>query len=666
MTTIPHDPAAAGSHAGGLAARALARLARVLEIYSEAAVRVARVLCAAAVVLVIMALAGNVFTRNVLGYSLFGAEEAARFAYLWAIWMGVSLAVKRGAVTVISFVADAGGPLWRRAVRTFSGGSLAALLLYACWRSTEYATGPLANVGQTPALEIAWFYPIVSMTVGYYFITLHYAHALAEGAARLAAEGRATTARVVGTGLLGGAAVAGLVWLTSWGLLQLGASPLIALMVFFVTLTLAGTPIIFMLSVVGVIGTRPEFLGLSFYPNPNDLFPFTVTQGAMGLTGGGELLVILMFLVTAEVLNASGMSARLISFAAALVGHLRGGMAYVSQLTSALVSGISGSAQADAAIMTPILVPAMEREGYRRDVAAAVVAGASIKGPIGPISVMFIVYGAIVTGPAGASIQKLLLSGVLAELLLLLFQSATVYIVVRRMGFLEKRRFAGMRQVGRTGLVALPVLFVPFVILGGIFSGIFTPTESASIAAVVAIFMGFFWYASVSPRQLPGVLVLAGIEAGIVMLLLGDSAILAQALFLDRFGESLEALFTGLTDNKYVFLLVVNLILLVVGIFLEPLPALYILGPFLAPVAVLEFGVDPVQFGLIMVFNLVLGLLTPPLGLVLFLVSSIAKVSVERLSVMVLPWLGVSVVVLFLVTYLPSEIVLALSNLIDK
>ena len=385
----------------------------------------------------------------------------------------------------------------------------------------------------------------------------------------------------------------------------------------------------------------------------------------MGLTGGGELLVILMFLVTAEVLNASGMSLRLIGFAAALVGHWRGGMAYVCQLTSAIVSGISGSAQADAAIMTPLLVPAMEREGYRRDVAAAVVAGASIKGPIGPLSVMFIVYGSMVTGPGQASIQKLLLSGLFAEILLLLFQAATVYVVVRRMDFLVKRPFAGVATVGRTGLAALPVLAIPFIILGGIFSGVFTATESASIASVVAIALALFWYASLAPRQLPAVLVLAGIETGIVMLLLGDSTILAKALFLDRFGETLTDFFTGISDNKYVFLLMVNLILLAVGIFIEPLPALYILAPFLAPLAVVVFGIDPVHFGLIMVFNLVLALIHPPIGLVIFLVSSLAKVSVERLSIMILPWLAVSLVVLFLVTYLPSEAVLALSNLID-
>jgi tripartite ATP-independent transporter DctM subunit len=315
--------------------------------------------------------------------------------------------------------------------------------------------------------------------------------------------------------------------------------------------------------------------------------------------------------------------------------------------------------------MTAIEGPVQLLLGAGLLVAAAVVAGASIKGPIGPISVMFIVYGVVVSGVASASISKLLLSGVMAELLLFLFQAATVYVVVRRMDFLAKRRFAGWTTVGRTGLAALPVLAIPFIILGGIFTGVFTPSESGAIAVVAALVLGMVWYGSLAPRQLPGVLVLAGLEAGIVMLLLGDSSILAKALFNNGFGTDVENWLTGLTDNKYVFLLLVNLILLAVGIFVEPLPALYILAPVLAPVAVMDYGIDPVHFGLIMVFNLVLALIHPPLGLVIFMVSSIAKVSVERLSLMILPWLAVSLVVLFLVTYLPSNVVLALSNLLE-
>jgi tripartite ATP-independent transporter DctM subunit len=230
------------------------------------------------------------------------------------------------------------------------------------------------------------------------------------------------------------------------------------------------------------------------------------------------------------------------------------------------------------------------------------------------------------------------------------------------MDLLPPRRFAGWGTVGRTGLTALPVLLVPVVILGGIFTGVFTPSESGAIAALIALGLALFCYATLSPLQLPAVIVAAGIETGVVMLLLGDSAILSRALFNNQFGQDVQDF---LTDNKYVFLLVVNLLLLAVGLFIEPLPALYILAPFLAPVAVLTYGIDPVHFGLIMVFNLVLALIHPPIGLVIFLVSSIAKVSVERLSVMILPWLAVSLVVLFLVTYLPGDIVLALSNLID-
>jgi tripartite ATP-independent transporter DctM subunit len=661
VTTAASDAAAPPAAPEDRLVRATGFCARWLEVYSQAAVGIAKVGTVAAVAIAIVALAGNVFTRNVLGYSLFGAEELARFAFLWTIWLGVSLAIKRSAVTVITFVADAGPAWWRRSVRTFSGVSLAILLAYACYRSTEYATGQFANSGGSPSLRLSWFYPVVSMAVGYYFISLHYLSAVAAGAARLAAAGRGSIWTVL-SALAGAVAIGAAVWLAAFGLLEAGASELVALGVIFVALTLAGTPIVFMLSMVGIIALLPSFLGLSFFPNDSPLLPFTTTQSVMGLTGGGELLVILMFLVTAEALNASGMSARLISFAAAAVGHFRGGMAYVCQITSAVVSGISGSAQADAAIMTPLLVPAMEREGYRRDVAAAVVAGASIKGPIGPLSVMFIVYGVVVSGPAGASIQKLLLSGVFAVAAVFLFQAATVYLVVRRMDFLKRRRFAGAATVARTGVSALPVLMIPFIILGGIFSGVFTLTEAASIAAVVTLAMAMFGYGSLAPRQLPGLFVLAGIETGIVMLLLGDSAILAKALFFDDFGKSIEEFFTGITDNKYVFLLVVNLILLAVGIFLEPLPALYILAPFLAPVAVLEFGIDPVHFGLIMVFNLVLALIHPPIGLVLFLVSSIAKVSIERLSIMILPWLAVSLLVLFLITYLPSQVVLFFSN----
>lgn len=643
---------------------AVQRIADALEVYSQAAARIARVIAVAAVVVIMVALAGNVFTRNVPGFSIFSSEELTRWAFLWAIWMGVSLAIRRSAVTVIVVLSHRGPAWWQRSIQTFAGVGLAVLLVYACYRSTGYALSGDAINGTGPASGISKFYPIASMALGYYFITLHYLTAVARGAVEVAAQG-ATGLRNAAQGLLGGLLIGVVLWGACTVLLDTEISRLIVLGVVFVALTLAGMPIVFMLLVVGILAFLPSFLGLSFYPSPDPLVPFSTTQSGMGLEGGGELLVIIMFLVVAEVMNASGMSTRLIGFAASLVGHFRGGMAYVCQLTSLMVSGISGSAQADAAIMTPILVPAMEREGYRRDVAAAVVAGASIKGPIGPISVMFIVYGIVVTGSASASISQLLLSGLFAILVLFVAQAATVYLVVRRLNMLPKRQFAGWGQVGRTGVSSLPVVAIPVVILGGIFSGVFTPTESAAVAAVVAIGLALFWFGSMSPAQLPGALTLAALEAGIVMLLLGDSQILAKALFLDGFGESLTNFMTGITTDRYVFLLVVNLLLLGVGIFIEPLPALFILAPYLAPLAVGVYGIDPVHFGLIMVFNLVLALIHPPIGLVLFLISSISKVPIERLSITIIPWLAVSLAVLFLVTYLPSDVVLVISHLVD-
>ena len=661
MTTGVLKPPAAPPRATAL----LARVAFWLEIYSQAAVRIATVGAFISALIALLAIVVNVFVRQVLGFSLFGANELASFAFLWTIWLGVSLAVKRGAVTVITLVSGRGPEWWRASVRAFSGVSLGVFLAYACWRTTQFALGEGAPSGLTPTLQITWFYPVVSMTVGYYFITLHYLQQSVAGGVRLAERGRAGL-RLALVGLAGGVVIGATVWAILWLLLQAGAAPLVAIGVLFVALTLAGTPIVFMLAIIGIIALfSPSFLGLSFYPSPDAFVPFSVSQFTMGLSGGTELpgdpdvpdrgrgAQHQRHVDAADRLRrlAGGPPAR--GDGLCLPAHLGGGLRH------------SGSAQADAAIMTPLLVPAMEREGYRRDVAAAVVAGASIKGPIGPLSIMFIVYAVVVQGPAAPSISKLLLSGLAAELLLLVFQAATVYVVVRRMDLLVTRRFAGVRTVARTGVAALPVLLIPVIILGGIFTGVFTASESGAIAAVAAIALALFGYASISPLQLPAMIVAAAVETGVVMLLLGDSSILAKALFVDGFGQSVQDFLTGITDNKYVFLLIVNVILLAVGLFIEPLPALYILAPFLAPVAVLQYGIDPAHFGLIMVFNLVLALIHPPIGLVIFLVSSIAKVSVERLSVMILPWLAVSLLVLFLITYLPSEAVLALSNLID-
>ena len=173
-----------------------------------------------------LSLAGNVFTRQVLGFSIFGAPELARFAFLWVIWMGVSIAVKRGAVTVLTLLSHRGPAWWQRSVRTFSGLALGSLLVYCCWRATLFATGDGAPAGVSPALGISWFYPVASMAVGYYFITLHYAQGAVAGAARVVGTGRAGLAAAV-QALAGAAVIGAAVWLAMWTLLEAGAAPLL-------------------------------------------------------------------------------------------------------------------------------------------------------------------------------------------------------------------------------------------------------------------------------------------------------------------------------------------------------------------------------------------------------------------------------------------------------
>ena len=288
-------------------------------------------------------------------------------------------------------------------------------------------------------------------------------------------------------------------------------------------------------------------------------------------------------------------------------------------------------------------------------------AGASIKGPVGPISVMFIAYGYIVSGPGQAPINQMLATGVVLVLGLLLLQGAVVSIVARRRGLQPPHGFLGWGEVARSGIGALPILMIPVIIIGGILSGYYTPTESASVALAVTLVLAIA-FRRLSIPVLGRAMIVAAMETGIVMLLLGASAILAQSLTIDGFGQSIQNSITSLTSNADVFLLMVMVAMLLVGIFIEPLPALYMFAPFLAPVAVTVYNINPVQFACVVVLALCIGLIHPPIGLVLFLVSSISKVRVERLSVTILPWIGVSLIGLLLVAYTPADVLLWFSS----
>ena len=637
-------------------------LTRVLGVIADGTAVIAMAIAVLAGFAIFAVVFANILDRQFEHNSIYGAEEFSRFAFLWLIWMGVSLAVRRSAVTVLTLGTDNGPWWWRASLRGLAMGSLAILLTYACWQSIHYVLSQESVASISPAMRAPMWTAILSMPVGYVFIVIQYLYIASRSLDRVRSSPDPHRWRPIAVGIAGGVVLAAILWVVCFGLLSANVAPLVPLAIVFVALTLAGMPVVFMLSLVGILGAT-SVLWLDFFPfaGTDPLFPFRTTQGNMGLSQGGELVVIYLFLMVAEVMNAAGLSQRLIRFAASLVGHFRGGMAFVCQVTSAVMSGISGSAQADAAVMTPLLVPAMEKEGYDRDVAAAVVAGASIKGPVGPISVMFIAYGYIVSGPGQAPINQMLAAGVVLVIGLLILQAAVVSIVARRRGLRPPHGFLGWGEVAKSGLGALPILMIPVIIIGGILTGYYTPTESASVALAVTLVLAIA-FRRLSFPVLGRAMIVSAMETGIVMLLLGDSAILAQLLNIDGFGQSIQNAMTSLTSNADVFLLMVMIIMLLVGIFIEPLPALYMFAPFLAPVAVTVYNINAVQFACVMVLALCIGLIHPPVGLVLFLVSSISRVRIERLSITILPWIGVSLIGLLLVAYTPAHVLLWFPN----
>ncbi|MGQ9825763.1 MAG: TRAP transporter large permease, partial [Desulfotomaculales bacterium] len=317
-------------------------------------------------------------------------------------------------------------------------------------------------------------------------------------------------------------------------------------------------------------------------------------------------------------------------------------------LACAIFAAISGSAVATAVAIGSVMLPAMKEAGYEEEVAAAVTATASCMGPVIPPSIPFIIYGVI----ANVSIGALFLSGIVPGLLLGLGLMVYMFFVARRRGYPTGER-PGWREVLAGTWRALPALFMPVVIIGGIMGGVFTPTEAGGVAVAYAFFVGGIIYRGLKLSRLPAVLLTAGLETAMVMLLLGLSEPFAWVVAVEQLPQKMLAALTALGDNPLLVLFLVNIALLLIGVPLETAPALTIVTPVLAPLAE-QLGIDPVHLGAVVVFNLVLGLITPPVGAVLFSVSGISGLSLERLSRAVwLPFL-IGLAVLFLITFVPS------------
>lgn len=360
------------------------------------------------------------------------------------------------------------------------------------------------------------------------------------------------------------------------------------------------------------------------------------------------LMAIPFFMLAGELMNRGGITLRLVEFSQSLIGHVRGGLAHVNIMSSMLFAGLSGSAVADTSALGSMLIPAMEKNGYSRKFATAITAASSVIGPIIPPSGIMIIYAYTME----VSVAALFAAGIVPGLLVGLSLMLMVRLMANRYNLPQSGVKASWSTRGWATLYALPSLAAPVIILGGILSGMFTPTEASAIAVAYALILGFV-FRTVSLKTLPDILTKSAISSAVVLLLVGAAIAFKSVVSLSYIATDLADFVLGLTTSVLLLLFLINLLLFVVGMFLDAGPAIIILGPILGPVFV-SLGVDPVHFAIIMSVNLTVGLATPPMGLVLFVASSVSGEKVETISKAILPFLAMEVLVIFLITFFPA------------
>ncbi|SDH62898.1 TRAP transporter large permease [Halanaerobium congolense] len=374
------------------------------------------------------------------------------------------------------------------------------------------------------------------------------------------------------------------------------------------------------------------------------------------------LLAIPFFMFVGEVMNHGGIAKRLVNFADAIVGHITGGLGHVNILASMFFGGISGSAIADTAAIGGLLIPPMIEQDYPAEYSAAITASSAVIGIIIPPSIPFILYGII----TNTSIAQLFMAGIIPGILVGLSLMATTYYTTKKHGYghiveAEKVQKFTLSRLWETFKEAVLALTIPFLVVGGILGGVFTATEAGAVAAFVSLILALVVYKEVTVKDLPGILLATAKTTAIVLFLCGMAMVTAWLLTVARVPFELAELLTSLTDSTIGILLITNVLLFLVGFVMDLTPAMLILAPILLPI-MRQVGIDPVYFGVIMSINLGIGLITPPVGTVLYVATGVADITLEDLVKSILPFLFTLLAVLALLIAFP-QIVMFIPNL---
>ncbi|WP_073242895.1 TRAP transporter large permease [Maribacter aquivivus] len=426
--------------------------------------------------------------------------------------------------------------------------------------------------------------------------------------------------------------------------------PIIVLVLSFICLLSIGTPVAWSIAISSLLTMLVSIPAMPAFT--------TVSQRMATGLDSFALLAIPFFVLSGELMNKGGIAHRLIAFAKTLVGSFPGGLALINVIAAMLMGAIAGSAMASASAMGSILGPEMEKEGYSKEFGAAVNITSATTGLIIPPSNVLIVYS---LASGGASIAALFLAGYIPGIMTGLFLMIVASFWAKKKKYKVGKR-SSLKEVGKTFIDALPSLFMLVVVIGGIVTGIFTATEASAIAVLYSLILGFI-YKEITLPKLPQILLDSSATTAIVMLLIGSSMCMSWALSYENIPQDISSGILNLSDNKIVILLIINLLLLFVGIFMDMTPAVLIFTPIFLPV-VTKLGLDPVHFGIIMVLNLCIGLCTPPVGSVLFVGVGVAKTTIEKVFKPLLPLFIAMIVALFLVTYIP-QLSLWLPSLFD-
>ena len=409
---------------------------------------------------------------------------------------------------------------------------------------------------------------------------------------------------------------------------------------FFMAALLVGVPIGVCLCISGIVYIFSTGNTVLFQSFPMQMFAGVDSYG---------LIAIPLFILIGEIMNSGGITRRLVDMSMAFVGSVKGGLAYVNILANMLVSSIIGSATAQVAIMSQVMVPEMEKQGYDKTFAAGLTVYGGMLGPIIPPSVMFVVYSVL----AQVAVGDMLIAGIIPGILLTIL----FFIIIALMGFVydyprsEKRTLA---QRARTVVTSSPTLLIPIVIVGSILGGLANPTEAAAVGALAAVLVGRYVTKEFKLGTMPTILLRSAIYSAIVLFLVAAAAVFSWLLIYGKVPQMVAAWIQTVAHDPITFLLLANVILLIIGTVIDGIPGLIMTVPILLPIATDIYHIDPRHFGVVVVVNLVLGLMTPPVGLSFFVASAVTGAKPGRMFIVTLPFFIISCVALVLLSLFPS------------